>query len=221
MCGRYRLSRTERYYLEKFGVSVEDFNPRFNISPSQSVHAVVSHDGERKLTQQRWGLIPFWAKDPKIGYKMINARSETIFEKPAFRDAFKKRRCLIPADGFYEWKKEGKAKQPFHFGMKDDSVFAFAGIWEHWKAPTGETVESCSILTTTPNELVTDIHDRMPVILPAAQYELWLTAEPARAEQLLDLLVPYAADGMRRYPVSSLVNSPKNDLAECAKAVSA
>jgi putative SOS response-associated peptidase YedK len=172
-----------------------------------------------QMSIQRWGLVPHWAKDIKIGYKMINARSETILEKPSFRTAFKKRRCLIPADGFYEWKKEGadnKAKQPFHFGMKDDSLFAFAGIWEQWKSPEGTVLETCAILTTTPNELVADVHDRMPVILPPTQYELWLSAEPERVAQLQNLLVPFAADAMKRYPVSSMVNSPKNDLAACA-----
>jgi putative SOS response-associated peptidase YedK len=228
MCGRFRLSKTDKEVMKQFGVEIDpDYSPRYNISPSQQVRvlklaedsgAAASGTLAMQMHIQRWGLVPGWAKDVKIGYKMINARSETILEKPSFRTAFKKRRCLIPADGFYEWKKEGKGKQPFHFGMKDDSLFAFAGIWERWKSPEGPVVESCAILTTTPNELVADVHDRMPVILPAAQYELWLTAEAERVAQLQDLLVPYPAVEMKRYPVSSAVNSPKNDMAACAAA---
>jgi putative SOS response-associated peptidase YedK len=220
MCGRFRLSKTDKEVMKQFGVEIDpDYSPRYNISPSQQV-GVLKHDeaGVMQMAIQRWGLIPGWAKDIKIGYKMINARSETILEKPSFRTAFKKRRCLIPADGFYEWKKEGTNKQPFHFGMKDDSLFAFAGIWEVWKSPEGTVVESCAILTTTPNELVADVHDRMPVILPTAQYELWLTAEAERVAQLQDLLVPYPASEMKKYPVSSAVNSPKHDVAACAAA---
>jgi putative SOS response-associated peptidase YedK len=223
MCGRFRLSKTDKEVMKQFGVEIDpDYSPRYNISPSQQVR-VMQHDeaGLMQMRIQRWGLIPGWAKDIKIGYKMINARSETILEKPSFRTAFKKRRCLIPADGFYEWKKDGTSKQPFHFGMKDDSIFAFAGIWELWKSPEGALVESCAILTTTRNELVADVHDRMPVILSAAQYELWLTAEAERVAQLQDLLVPYPANEMKRYPVGSAVNSPKLDVAACAEIVMA
>src|SRR5207302_6447167 len=140
MCGRFRLSKTDKEVMKQFGVEIDpDYSPRYNISPSQQVR-VMQHDeaGAMQLHIQRWGLVPSWAKDIKIGYKMINARSETILEKPSFRTAFKKRRCLIPADGFYEWKKERNSKQPFHFGMKDDSLFAFAGIWEQWKSSDGE-----------------------------------------------------------------------------------
>jgi putative SOS response-associated peptidase YedK len=231
MCGRFRLSKTDKEVMKQFGVEIDpDYSPRYNISPSQQVRvlklaedsgaAAASGTVAMQMHIQRWGLVPHWAKDVKIGYKMINARSETILEKPSFRTAFKKRRCLIPADGFYEWKKDGdsKAKQPFHFGMKDDSLFAFAGIWELWKSPEGTVLETCAILTTTPNELVAEVHDRMPVILPAAQYALWLTAEAERVAQLQDLLVSHPAEEMRKYPVSSVVNSPKNDVAACAAA---
>src|SRR5258708_3591699 len=216
--------------MKQFGVEIDpDYSPRYNISASQQVRVLKLADDSGTFASgtiamqmhiQRWGLVPGWAKDVKIGYKMINARSETILEKPSFRTAFKKRRCLIPADGFYEWKKEGKGKQPFHFGMKDDSLFAFAGIWEQWKSSDGEAavMETCAILTTTPNELVAGVHDRMPVILPAAQYGLWLSAEAERVGQLQDLLVPYPAGEMKRYPVSSAVNSPKDDMAACAAA---
>jgi putative SOS response-associated peptidase YedK len=142
-------------------------------------------------------------------------------EKPAFRESFRNRRCLIPADGFYEWKKTGKGKQPFHFEMKDDSLFAFAGIWDCWKSPTGPLLEPCSILTTAPNEFLADVHDRMPVILPRRHYNAWLTAPTSEAERLSELLVPFDASLMKRYAVSSLVNKPQNDTPECAMEVSA
>jgi putative SOS response-associated peptidase YedK len=164
----------------------------------------------------RWGLVPSWASDISIGNRLINGRSETVLEKPAFRDSFRTRRCLIPADGFYEWKKAGKERRPFHFGMKDGSLFAFAGVWDRWKSPAGQVLESCSILTTAPNELIEDLHDRMPVILPPRHYQTWLMAPPAEAERLAELLVPFDATIMKRYPVSSLVNKPQNDMPECA-----
>jgi putative SOS response-associated peptidase YedK len=176
-----------------------------------------SGDGHREARQHHWGLIPFWAKDPKIGYKLINARSETVLEKPSFRDAFKSRRCLIPADGFYEWKRSGNDKRPFSFGMKDDSVFAFAGLWEHWKAPDGKVIESCTILTTTPNQLLKDIHDRMPVILPRQHYAAWLDSSLAQPDALLDLLVPFDARQMKRCEVSAIVNNATNENPECAQ----
>ena len=146
----------------------------------------------------------------------INGRSETVLEKPAFRDSFRTRRCLIPADGFYEWKKAGKQRQPFHFGMKDGSLFAFAGVWDRWRSPAGQVLESCSILTTAPNELLADVHDRMPVILPRRHYQIWLTAPVAEAERLAELLVPFDASFMKRYAVSPLVNKPQNEMPECA-----
>jgi putative SOS response-associated peptidase YedK len=142
-----------------------------------------------------------------------------VLEKPAFRDSFRQRRYLIPADGFYEWKKLGKTKQPFHFGMKDDSLFAFAGLWDRWRSPSGQVLESCSILTTAPNELLEDVHDRMPAIVPQHQYETWLTAPASEAERLSDLLVPFEASLMKRHPVSPLVNKPENDSPECTKEV--
>lgn len=218
MCGRYQLKTDAQRLREQFTADPDcELTPNYNVAPSHSV-AVVREIPEQKariLSKMRWGLVPHWAKDLAIGYKMINARSETVLEKPGFREAFKHRRCLIPADGFYEWKKEGKAKQPFHFGMADDSVFAFAGIWEQWKSPEGKYIESCSILTTTPNKLVEDVHDRMPVILPRRHYGTWLTAPATEAKNLADLLVPYEPDQMRRFAVSPLVNSVKNNSPEC------
>lgn len=221
MCGRYLLTRIEKQILEEFGVEVH-ITPgrRFNIAPSQLVPVVRTEGEHRILTMQRWGLIPAWAKDPKIGYKLINARSETVLEKPSYREAFKKRRCLILADGFYEWKKlDAKTKQPYCFTMRDNSIFAFAGIWERWKDPKGEVIESCSILTTSPNELCASVHDRMPVILDPRQYDTWLNAPVQESVRLTELLVPFEADRMQSFPVSTAVNSPKNDTAECIKPV--
>ena len=217
MCGRYRLSRP-KYLVEYFDAEAEeeDFRASYNIAPTQAVATVRSGAAKRVLSNMRWGLIPWWAKDIAIGNRMINARSETVLENAAFRDSFRQRRCLIPADGFYEWKKSGKTKRPFHFGMKDGSLFAFAGIWDCWKSPEGKLLESCSILTTAPNDLIKDIHDRMPVILARTNYEAWLTIPPAQADELVEMLAPFDADLMRRYEVSPLVNSPVNDSPDCA-----
>jgi putative SOS response-associated peptidase YedK len=164
----------------------------------------------------RWGLIPYWAKDANVGFKIINARAETVAEKPAYRDPFKNRRCLIPADGFYEWKREGRVKQPFNFGMADDSIFAFAGIWDRWKNPLGEMIETCSIITTTPNALLADVHDRMPVILPLENYDLWLDPGFKGTDDLREMLRPYEPSLMKRYPVSTRVNLVKNVDPDCA-----
>jgi putative SOS response-associated peptidase YedK len=170
-------------------------------------------------SKMRWGLIPFWAKDASVGYKMINARAETVATKPAFREALKKRRCLIPADGFYEWSKNGKTKTPFCFTMADDSIFAFAGLWEQWENPTGQLVETCSIITTTPNTLCADVHDRMPMILPDDAYDLWLDPGFQKTDGVCDLLKPFDPALMRRYGVSSRVNLVKNDDPACAEAM--
>jgi putative SOS response-associated peptidase YedK len=196
---------------------------RYNVAPGQMIPAirVASDRPVRKLVQFKWGLVPFWAKDPNIGFKMINARAETIADKPAYREAFKTRRCLIPADGFYEWKKEGKAKQPFSFTMRDESLFAFAGIFERWKDPKGGLLQTCSILTTTPIELLQDIHDRMPAIVRPEHYELWLDPGFQNVADLSEMLRPYDASQMKRYPVSTRVNNVKYDDSECAQAVEA
>lgn len=165
MCGRYRLSRRKQVVEEYFesASEEEDWSPRYNIAPTQPVATVRKGAPGRILSMMRWGLVPSWATDIKIGNQLINGRSETLLDKPAFRDSFRTRRCLIPADGFYEWKKAGKERHPFHFGMKDDSLFAFAGVWDRWKSrlPGSPVVESCSILTTAPNDLLKDVHDRM------------------------------------------------------------
>jgi putative SOS response-associated peptidase YedK len=170
---------------------------------------------QRELQQLRWGLIPSWAKDSSIGSKLINARSETVAEKPSFRSAFKHRRCLVVADGFYEWQKQQGTKQPFYFRLRDEQPFGFAGLWEKWSSPTQEEIISCTILTTTANELLQSIHDRMPVILDPKDYDLWLDPEVQTPQPLQSLLSPYPAAAMTGYPVSKLVNSPKHNSPEC------
>jgi putative SOS response-associated peptidase YedK len=170
----------------------------------------------------RWGLIPYWAKDQSFGLKTINAMSETAAEKPAFRDALKRRRCLIPADGFFEWKKTGpKAKQAYNFGLATGSVFAFAGLWDRWRDTNNNVLETCTILTTTPNSLVAEVHNRMPAILDPDDYERWLDPGITKPEAILDCLTPFDCTLMSKYPVSPRVNRPGNDDEECAREVSA
>lgn len=168
----------------------------------------------------RWGLIPYWAKDQSFGLRTINAMSETAAEKPAFRDAIKRRRCLIPADGFYEWKRIGpKGKQPYNFGLATGSVFAFAGLWDRWRDPKSNIVETCTILTTRPNSLVAHVHDRMPAILGVEDYDCWLDPGITDAKAVVDCLKPFDASLMKKYPVSPRVNRPENDDEECAREV--
>jgi putative SOS response-associated peptidase YedK len=210
MCGRYELHTHPAAVALALGLKFPpEITPRYNIAPTQQVPIVRLRDGERELSQVRWGFVPFWAKDMAIGSRMINARSETIATAPAFRSAFKKMRCLIPASGFYEWlKREDGTKQPMHIGMKDGGPFAMAGLWSRWGPKDGEQLETCTIITGEPNELCEPFHDRMPVILAPADYHRWLDVEQPGAE---DLLRPYSAAGMTAYPVSTRVNSPKND----------
>jgi putative SOS response-associated peptidase YedK len=219
MCGRYRLSRRKQVVEEYFDTASdeEDWTPRYNIAPTQPVVTIRQAGATPILSTMKWGLMPSWATDISTGSPLINARSETILEKPALRESFRMRRCLIPADGFYEWKKTGKERHPFHFAMKDNSLFAFAGIWDRWKSRSGQMLESCSILTTVPNELMDGVHNRMPVILPAQHYQAWLTAPAAEAKRITELLVPFDAGVMHRYPVSSFVNKTENDQPECAE----
>ena len=223
MCGRYRLTAKECYLRDHFGLDGEvSWQPRWNIAPRQQVPVVRQDRKEPKRTFAllRWGLIPFWAKDASIGFKTINAMSETAADKPAFRDAMRQRRCLIPADGFYEWRKAGtKEKQPHSFAMIDDSTFAFAGLWERWRNPAGEFIETCTILTTKPNSLVSDVHDRMPVIVSPDDYELWLDPGFADVAALADCLQPFDPRLMKKYPVSTPVNRADNDDEECAREV--
>lgn len=228
MCGRFSQYHAVEAIAEAFQVDeIIDLPHRYNIAPSQPVAAIVQlpDSDRRKLKWLRWGLIPSWAKDPAIGYKLINARAETASEKPSFRSAFKHRRCLIPSDGFYEWQRlEGSKtkKQPYYFSLKDNNPFAFAGLWERWESKEGDIVETCTILTTEANELVSPIHDRMPVILHPKDYALWLDPNFTSSDSLQDaycrlqaLLKPYPSEAMIAYPVSSKVNSPKNDSPEC------
>ena len=225
MCGRFTLSQSESVIAEAFELSeVPTLEPRYNIAPTQLVPTVVhpkvsaqspGESEQRQFLSLRWGLIPSWAKDPAIGARLINARSETVTEKPSFRAAFRQRRCLVLADGFYEWQRQERKKQPFYFRLQDGQPFAFAGLWERWKAPNGEAMESCTILTTEANELLRPIHDRMPVILDPKDYELWLDPEVQKPEPLQQLLRPYRSEAMTTYPVSTQVNNPTNNSPEC------
>jgi len=197
--------------------------PRFNIAPSQPIAAVrlQETDQKRELAMLRWGLIPSWADDARIGHRMINARAETVAEKPSFRTAFKRRRCLILSDGYYEWQRRGQGlpKQPYLIEMKTQAAFAMAGIWDVWHDPQGSVVESCSILTTAANDLTKSIHDRMPVILEPANYELWLNVPSDNREALESLLGPYPSMELNVYPVSTLVNSPQHDSLQCIQPI--
>lgn len=214
MCGRYTLTVDEELILVRFqSVKVTDdvYTKRYNIAPGQLVFAIVNDGEKNRLGTLRWGLIPPWAKDPKLGYKMINARGETLAEKPAFKRAFRRQRCLIPADGFYEWPFSGKEKQPYRIRLKSGELFAFAGLWERWSAPDGTVIHSCTIITTEANELLADLHPRMPVILKKEDEALWLDRNCNDVALLETLLKPYPADEMEVYPVSSEVNSARND----------
>ena len=222
MCGRYRLSRRKQIIEEHFAsVSGEDWSPRYNVAPTQSVPVIRQNPKEpvRELSLVRWGLIPSWAKDSSIAAKMINARSETAGTKPAFRDALKFRRCLIPADGFYEWARTGKGKQPYCFEVNEGELFAFAGIWDRWKDASGKPVETCSILTTTANAVTSAVHDRMPVILDPDSYDLWLDSGMRDVTAATELLKPYDARLMRCYPISTRINRVANDEEECSTPV--
>jgi putative SOS response-associated peptidase YedK len=217
MCGRFTLTVNPAEAQETFSSFSfpQKFAPRFNIAPTQPV-LVIPNDDQNTADFFVWGLIPMWAKDPGIGSRMINARAETLEEKPAFRSSLKYKRCLILADGFYEWKgAEGKkVKTPFFIHMKDRKPFAFAGLWDSWNSPDGSLVKSCTIITTEPNELTGIIHNRMPVILHPRDYAKWLNPSPQTPDQLKPLLKPFAADLMDAYPVSTLVNTPANDRPE-------
>lgn len=221
MCGRYRLSRRKQILEEYFDAvsDAEDWIPRYNIAPTQPVLVIRQHPTEptRHLSQMRWGLIPSWSKDASGAARMINARSETAATLPAFRDPLKYRRCLVPADAFYEWKRQRSAKQPYCFEVNDGAVFAFAGLWEGWKDPSGKWIKTCTILTTTPNSVTSAIHDRMPVILEPTDYALWLDPGLKETALVLEMLKPFNAHAMRCYPVSRRVNSVENDDADCAK----
>jgi putative SOS response-associated peptidase YedK len=215
MCGRFARivsdkTLRERYRLERLA----KLDDRYNIAPLQNIAAVRTAAAGRELVLLRWGLIPSWSEDAKIAYKLTNARCETVVEKPSFRSAFKQRRCIIPASGFYEWKREAKQKQPFYIHPRDEELFSFAGLWECWHDAEGEIIESCAVITTEANELMRPIHDRMPVILDSEGEDEWLNprSEPA---SLRALLVPFASDQMDAYPVSTWMNNARNEGAKC------
>jgi putative SOS response-associated peptidase YedK len=216
------LSRRKQIIEEHFdAMSDDDWTPRYNIAPTQPVPVIRqnSKDPRRELSLMRWGLIPWWAKDSSGSAMMINARSETAATKPAFRDPFTSRRCLAPADGFYEWQRRGKVKQPYCFEINGGELFAFAGLWDRWKDPSGQWVKSCSILTTTPNAVTSSVHDRTPVILDPDSYDLWLYPGMKNAGAVSELLRPYDPRLMRCYPVSTRVNHVAYDDAECSTPV--
>jgi putative SOS response-associated peptidase YedK len=220
MCGRFALSpKTNEVENLMPGVRVKDeAKTRYNIAPSQNIISILNNK-EPEQVFVKWGLIPNWSKDDSIGYKMINARAETLDEKPSFKQSFLKRRCLIPATGFYEWKKEGKDKYPYFIKLINDKVFTFAGLWDRWKSADGSEVISATIITTTPNSLMANIHDRMPVIIPEESRLDWLYGKQDGAEFLKSLMGPYPGNEMQAYPVGKFVNSPANDFEECMKPV--
>jgi putative SOS response-associated peptidase YedK len=214
MCGRYSLATGVDVLRGLFGVGEESpaLSPRWNVAPTQPVVVVVvTNENTRVLRTMRWGLIPSWAKDPAVGNRMINARAETLAVKPSFRDALRRRRCLVVADGFYEWRKEGGRKVPVWIHPRDGGVLAFAGLWDRWTSPEGEVIESCTIVTCRANELIGAFHERMPVIVPPESHDRWLAPVPVEPASLADILVPYPADRLALRPVSTLVNSPARE----------
>jgi len=216
MCGRFALSISPSVLAKLFGLDeIPDLPPRYNIAPGQSIAAVLSHpEGNiRVLKMLRWGLVPPWAKDPAIGNRMINARAETVMDKPAFRRAFQQRRCLIPADGFFEWQKQ--KRQPYFIRMRDTRPFALAGLWEQWQAPGRELLQTCTIITTEGNELLRPIHPRMPVIVPPEHYNRWLDTTSTPDQVVSRIFQPYPPEHMEALPVGTRVNSPKNDDPAC------
>jgi putative SOS response-associated peptidase YedK len=222
MCGRFALIDPADQLAMQFDLpAISDLTPRYNIAPTQPVLAVrqAQSNGTREWALLRWGLIPSWSKDVAIGNRLINARGETVAEKPSFRAAFKRRRCLIPASGFYEWQKQGKSKQPIYVTPANDEAFALAGLWESWQGANGSELETCTIVTTTPNELMAPIHNRMPVIVAPEDYDTWLHSEPEPSLGL-HLIRPYPSELMRVTAVSTYVNNPRNEGPQCVEPVS-
>jgi putative SOS response-associated peptidase YedK len=221
MCGRFTLHTDPRILAKLFGLDETPYlAPRYNIAPTQPVAIVrLGRDGTREWTYVQWGLVPSWAKDPDIGARMINARSETVAEKPSFRAAFKRRRCLVPADGFYEWQKRGSQKQPYYITVQDGDPFAIAGLWEYWEGADGSALESCTLLTTEPNQKLAEIHNRMPVILRPDDFSEWLgdgtELRPSEQSPLFHLMRAYDEDAMQVTPVSRYVSNSRNEGPEC------
>jgi len=216
MCGRFAQSSSPKKIAQRFQVHPSHSHvpegrvPRYNLAPSQPVMAIrLEPEGERELVELTWGLLPSWSKEPKLGYSTINARAETVAEKPTYRSAFRKRRCLIPADGFFEWQTTPTGKQPWYITSQDSSPLAFAGLWEHWEG-AGQAIKSCTIIVTAANSIMRPIHDRMPVILPEDQWQDWLAVETP-PDELKALLNPYSSEHMRAWKVSKRVNSSKSE----------
>lgn len=215
MCGRFTLVSPFAAVAERFRASAPaELRPRYNIAPGQDILCVVA-DRERRIEPMRWGLIPSWAKDPAIGNRLINARAETLAEKPSFRRAFARRRCLVAADGFYEWRPAGKRKVPVYIFLKSRNPFGFAGLYETWRAPDGREVRTCTIVTTGANDLVRPIHDRMPVIVAEGDEDRWLDPDEGSLERLRAILAPYPAEQMDAYDVTTAVNNPSHDAPDC------
>ena len=214
MCGRFAIAYTMGLFA-RFGVKekVPEVVPRYNIAPTQSVPIIV-RESERKAVMMRWGLGPVWAKDPKIGNRLIKARAETVSTNPAFGASLKRKRCIVPTTGFYEWRREGKAKTPFYARMKDDSFFGMAGLYDQWRKPDGSTLLTFTIITTTPNAVLEKIHNRMPVILKPEKEDTWLSDGELQAKVLSGLFNPYPPGSMAAHEVTKTVNSPMNDYAE-------
>ncbi len=222
MCGRYTLSSPTDLLTDLFELdSAPELVPRYNIAPTQEAPVVrLAEESGRTLELLRWGLVPFWAKDPAIGNRMINARSETVAEKPAYRSSFKKRRCLVVADGFYEWQKTGGPKQPWFFRLQGGQPFALAGLWDRWDKGEGDSIETFAILTTEPNELLAPVHNRMPVVLAPKEVGTWLDPTIEDPAKLTPLLDAFPAGEMEGYAVSTFVNSPGNDSPRCIEPIS-
>ena len=216
MCGRFTLTSPPQRLRERFALAAapETLAPRYNIAPSQEV-LVIPNRTERLLRPARWGLVPHWAKDASIGHRLINARAETLAQRPAFRAALERQRCVVPADGFYEWRRRGRARQPFHLRGRDGATLALAGLWDVWQAPDGGRLASCTIVTVPANEVVAAIHDRMPAILSPAGVDAWLDPAVANAAALMPWLAPCPDDGLDAYPVSTWVNTPDHDDPTC------
>ena len=222
MCGRFTLIRDPEAIITRFALKTIPFEfiPRYNIAPSQLIPGLYTDQhGQRRITLFKWGLVPSWAKDEKIGFKMINARAESLLEKPAFKNLVTRRRCVIPADGFYEWQQMEGGKQPKRILLKSEELFGMAGLFDSWRSPEGHIVNSCTIITTRPNELMTPIHDRMPVILRREAEDLWLNPKTQDPQLLQALLEPYDAQQMRAYSVSAQVGNPRNDGPQCIEEI--
>ena len=219
MCGRISQTKDLKKFAGRLNIlenEIPKLKSRYNVAPSQEVVVIIQEKEQRPtIAQFKWGLVPSWAKDMAIGNRMINARAETLTAKPSFRGPLRRQRCLVPADGFYEWKKQGRSKVPYYIRMKSGEPFAFAGLWSLWIAPNGSELRTFTIVTTEPNDLMKTIHHRMPVIFPEDAERVWLDPKRDDSKELESLLVPYPSDKLEAYPVSTLVNSPANDLPEC------